>query len=89
MPQNHIAENAIPTAAGTAVVYEGVKALENENSFFNSSVEQILAGNFEWYGSDINTIIVSIFLVLNVMIAFKRWLHEKKKRNELDNCESN
>lgn len=90
MPNNHIAENTATTVAGTVVVANGVsKSMENTKSMLSSSIEQILSGDFVLHGSDVTSLLGSIFLVLNVWLAYRRWLFERKQSNELDNCESN
>jgi hypothetical protein len=75
----HISEATIPTTIATATVAQGVSSsLKNTKSLFNSSIDQIMSGDFVWYGSDVNTIIVSIVLVANVTVAYRRWAKDKK-----------
>lgn len=83
MVLNHpLSEATIPVTVGTATVAHGVNSsLQNTESLFNSSLDQILAGDFMWYGSDVNTIVVSVVLVVNVVVAYRRWANEKNKSN--------
>ncbi len=85
----YISEQTIPATVGTAAVVQGVSSsLKNTKSLFNSSIDQILSGDFVWYGSDVNTIIVSVVLVANVVVAYRRWTKDKKQGHALDHSKN-
>ena len=78
--RNHAVENATTTAAGATVVIQGAStSMKNTSSMLSSSVEQILSGNFVLHGSDITTLIGSVFLIINVWLGFRRSQQDKKK----------
>lgn len=64
--------------AGTIVVVQGVNtSLDVHNSLLSASVEQIMKGDFVLTGSDVTTLVGSLFLVLNFTIAYIRWRQDR------------
>lgn len=81
MPQRALAEAAVPTLAGTAVIKQcWDESLKNTNSLLSSSLEQIINGDFVWHGSDISGLITIGFVMLNVFIAYRKFKQDQKRK---------
>lgn len=76
---NQTTELTATGTAGAIVVGTGMKkSLENTQSLLDSTLTQILSGDFILYGSDITTVIGSIFLIGNFIIGYRKFLKEKQ-----------
>lgn len=84
MPNGIGADVTANCTAGAIVTAAGVKeSLKNTQSLLGSSVEQILNMDFVLYGSDVTTIIGSIFLMANFFIGYRRYNLDKKNKNPI------
>ncbi|SJN58900.1 hypothetical protein VR7878_03107 [Vibrio ruber DSM 16370] len=63
---------SIAVGSGTGVGVSVAKGAENYQSMLNSSLHDILAGNFVWYGSDIAFVIGTVLSVVGIGVTLAR-----------------
>lgn len=68
---------SIAVGSGTGVGVSVAKGAENAQSMLNSSVADIMAGHFTFYGSDIAFIVGTSLSVIGIALTLARWLYPK------------
>jgi hypothetical protein len=80
---NGLDMSANMTAGAIVVGTSTAQAKVNTQSLLQSSIEQIVSGDFIWYGSDITTLFGSMFLVANFVIGFLRYRSDKQLKKQI------
>jgi hypothetical protein len=70
----------IASGSGIAVSTAGIVASKANNSLLNSSVANILNGNFTWYGSDIATIAGISLSFAGIIFGAFQWYRTTSKK---------
>lgn len=65
---------AIAVGSGTTIGVSTAKSAQSVQSLLNSSLSQILAGDFTWYGSDIAFVLGSAISIVGIVVTVMRWL---------------
>lgn len=68
---------SIAVGSGTTVGVGVAKGVENYQSMMNSSLADIIAGNFTWYGSDIAFVIGTSLSIIGIALTAARWLYPR------------
>lgn len=68
---------SIAVGGGTTVGVGVAKGAENYQSMLNSSLPDILSGNFVWYGSDIAFVIGTALSAIGIAVTIMRWLYPR------------
>lgn len=74
---------AIATGTGTTVGVSAAKSAQSAQSLLNSSLSQILAGDYTLYGSDIATIAGIVMGALGIVVTLYRIRVTKRLANAL------
>ncbi|SUB90627.1 hypothetical protein [Photobacterium damselae] len=74
---------AISAGTGTVVGIGATKSIENVQSLLNSSFDQIIHGQFTWYGSDIGMVAGIILSLIGIVVTIYRIRVTKSIRDAL------
>ncbi|WP_256384407.1 hypothetical protein [Photobacterium toruni] len=74
---------AITTGAGTVVGVGATKSAENAQSLLNSSFDQIMGGQFTWYGSDMITCAGVALSIAGIIVTMYRIQVTKRLKDAL------
>ncbi|RQW63438.1 hypothetical protein [Vibrio viridaestus] len=75
---------SIAMGSGTTMGVGVAQGVDNYRSMLDSSLVEILAGNFVWYGSDIAFVVGTLLSTAGVAVSTLRWFQARHLFNGED-----